>query len=56
MANTDRRGYVTIKNGDTEAKVVPESVEVWTERGWSVVDSDPDEKPEPTEVNEPDKA
>jgi hypothetical protein len=56
MAQTDRHGYVTIKNGDTEAKIVPESLRVWVERGWTEVETDPNEKPEPTEVNQTEKS
>lgn len=33
---TDRDGLVTITNKGLTAKVLPESVEVWTERGWKV--------------------
>lgn len=36
----DRRGYVTIKNGDSESQVLPSAVHVWVDRGWSVVDPD----------------
>lgn len=34
----DRKGLVTVKNGDTVAKILPESLDVWTRRGWAPVD------------------
>jgi hypothetical protein len=35
----DRRGYITIKNGDSEAEILPESFHVYEERGWTLVES-----------------
>lgn len=35
---TDRRGYLTIKNGDMEAEILPESFHVYEDRGWSIVE------------------
>ena len=37
--DTDRQGYVTISKGDAEAKIVPSSLSVWEDQGWSLVKS-----------------
>ena len=36
----DRKGYVTISKDGEESQVLPSSVYIWVDRGWSVVDPD----------------
>jgi hypothetical protein len=46
---TDRKGFVHIKKGDQDARIVPESWPVWENEGWSLVDGGSPKEERPVE-------
>lgn len=44
VPETDRKGFVHVKKDDTEARIVPESLGVWEDNGWSLADIPEDVK------------
>lgn len=32
----DRHGLILIKNGNTEARILPESFRIWKDKGWEL--------------------